>query len=126
MVVTMRAMGEVQVTGDQIIEMVSVRHCLMSAVRAMAMFGLMPLAAMGRRACRRVLRGDTETMFIDMIAVQIVQMPVMEIVGVATMADGRMPTVRSVLVIVMLMDGVVMHCRTPFVGREGSDVVFRV
>jgi hypothetical protein len=65
-------------------------------------------------------------MFIDMIAVQIVQMPVMEIVGVATMADGRMPTVRSVLVIVMLMDGVVMHCRTPFVGREGSDVVFRV
>jgi hypothetical protein len=126
MVITMSAMGEVEVTGDEVVDMVSVGYCLVATVHAMAMFGLMPLASMGRRACRRVLCGDVEPMFIDMIAVQIVQMPVMEIVGVATMADGRMPTVRSVLVIVMLMDGVVMHCRTPFVGREGSDVVFRV
>jgi hypothetical protein len=55
MVITMRAMGEVQMAGDQIIDMVSVRHGLMSAVRAMAMSGLMPITPMGRRAGCRVL-----------------------------------------------------------------------
>ena len=72
MVITMRAMGEMQMAGDQIIDMVSVRHCLMSTVRAMAMSGLMPIAAMGRRASRRVLCGDVEPMFIDMVAMQMV------------------------------------------------------
>jgi len=117
MVVTMRAMGEVQMAGDQIINMVSVRHRLMSAVRAMAMFGLMPFAAMGGGASRRVLRGDTEPMFIDMVAVRMMKMSVMEIIDMTVMEDGQMPTVRSVLMGVMLMDGVVAHRRTPFVRR---------
>jgi hypothetical protein len=125
MVIAMRAMGEVQMAGDQIINMVSVRHGLMSAVRAMAMSGLVPLAAMGRRASSRVFHGDTEPMFIDMIAVWMVQMSIVQVVGVTVMGDGRMPAVRSVLMGVMLMDGVVAHRRTPFLGRTGYDLTVK-
>ena len=126
MVITMRAMGGVQMAGDQIINMVSVRHGLMSAVRAMAMSGLMPLAAMARRASSRVFRSDTESMFIDVVAVWMMKMSVMEIVGVAIMGDGWMPAVRSVLMIVMRMNGMVAHRRTPFVTGVSADSIAEV
>lgn len=126
MVIAMRAMGEVQMAGDQIIDMVSVRHGLMSAVRAMAMSGLMPLAAMGRRASSRVFRSDTEPMFIDVVAVWMMKVSVMEIIGVVVMGDSWMPAVRSVLMTVMLMDGMVAHRRTPFVTGVGADSITEV
>lgn len=125
MVITMRAMGEVQMAGDQIINMVSVRHCLMSAVRAMAMSGLMPLAAMGRRASSRVLRGDVELMFIDMVTMRMMKMSVMEIIGVTIMDNGRMSAVRFMLMTMLLMNGVVTHCGTPFVDRVGCDLTLK-
>jgi hypothetical protein len=126
MVIAMRAMGEVQMAGDQIIDMVSVRHGLMSAVRAMAMSGLMPLAAMARRASSRVFRSDTEPMFIDVVAVWMMKVSVMEIIGVVVMGDSWMPAVRSVLMTVMLMDGMVAHRRTPFVTGVGADSITEV
>lgn len=126
MVIAMRAMGEVQMAGDQIIDMVSVRHGLMSAVRAMAMSGLMPLAAVGRRASSGVLHGDTEPMFIDMVTMRVMKVSVMEIIGVVVMGDSRMPAVRSVLMGVMLMDGVVAHRRTPFVTGDGPDSIVKL
>lgn len=116
-------MGEVQVAGDQIIDMVSVRHCLMSAVRAMAMSGLMPIAAVAWRASRRVLGGDVEPMFIDMVAVDMVQVSVVQIVGVAVMCDGRMAAVSPMLIAMLIMNGVVVHCRTPFVSRASCSVL---
>lgn len=121
MVITMRTMGEVQMAGDQIIDVVSVRHGLMPAVRAMVMSGLMPLAAMGRRASSRVLRGNAQPMFIDMVVVWMVQMSIMQVVDVAVMGDGRMPAVGSVLMGVLFVDGVVVHQRTPSVNRTGVD-----
>lgn len=126
MVITMRAMGEVQMTVDEIVDMVSVRHGLVATVCAVAMAGLMSVAAMGGRASGRVLRSDTEPMFIDMVAVWMVQMPIMQVVGVTVMGDGRMPAVRSVLMGVMLMDGVVAHRRTPLVTEVGSHSVVEV
>ncbi|OQW30901.1 MAG: hypothetical protein A4E19_09150 [Nitrospira sp. SG-bin1] len=77
MIITVSAMGEVQVAGDKIIDMVTVRHSQMTAVRTMAMPGLMPIAAMAWRACRRVLCGDVELVFIDMVAMRMVEMSVM-------------------------------------------------
>jgi hypothetical protein len=68
MIITMRAMREMQVARDEVIDMVSMGDSLMSAVRAMAMCRVVPVAPMGRSACRRVLDGDRELMFIDMVA----------------------------------------------------------
>jgi hypothetical protein len=65
-------------------------------------------------------------MFIDMIAVWMVQMSIVQVVGVTVMGDGRMPAVRSVLMGVMLMDGVVAHRRTPFVTGDGPDSIVKL
>ena len=73
----MGAVCEVQMPGDKIVDVVSVRHSLMPAVCTMTMSSLVSLATMGRGACSRVLLGDAELMFIDMVAVQMVQVPVM-------------------------------------------------
>ena len=59
---------------------------------------------MGWSACRRVLCGDAELMFVDMIAVQMVEVSVMQIIGVTIMDHGRMSAVRSMLMGMMLMD----------------------
>lgn len=123
MVIAMRAMGEMQVTRDKVIDMVAVRHGLMPAIRVMAMFRLMPIAAMGRSACRRVLYGDVELMFIDMVAMRMVKMSVMQIVGVSVMDNSWMATVRSMLMTMLLMNRMSAHCRTPFVGRVGYDML---
>ncbi len=125
MVVTMRAMGEVQMASDKVIDMVAMGHRLMSAVRAMAMPGLMPIAAMGRSACRRISCGDIEPMFINMVVMQMVEVSVVQIIGVVIMDHGRMTTVRSMLMTMLLMNGMVVHCRTPFVGRVGYDLALQ-
>lgn len=65
-------------------------------------------------------------MFIDMVAMQMVKMAVMEIIGVVVMGDSRMPAVRSVLVGVMLMDGVGIHRGTPFVSKDSFDFILPV
>ena len=86
----------------------------------------MPIAAMGWSACRRVLCGDAELMFVDMIAVQMVEVSVMQIIGVTIMDHGRMSAVRSMLMGMMLMDGMVFHRKTPFVSRDGPDCLLKV
>jgi hypothetical protein len=71
--------------GDQVVDMVSVRHHLMPAVRAMAMSDLVPVATMGRGACCRVLCRDAELVFVDVLAMYMMQVSVVQIVGVAIM-----------------------------------------
>lgn len=103
--------------GDEVIDMVSVWHCFMSARGAMAMSGLMPLATMGRRTCSGVLPGDVEPMFIDMVAVDVVQVAVVQIIGVAIMRNGRVAAVGSMLMVMLIMNCVVIHGGAPFVVR---------
>lgn len=47
MVVAVRPVGEMQVTGDEVVDMVAVRHSLVPAIGSMAMSGLMPITGMG-------------------------------------------------------------------------------
>lgn len=49
-VVAVSPVGEVQVTGDEIVHMVAVRHGLVSALGSMAMSGLVSIAGVGGRA----------------------------------------------------------------------------
>ena len=50
----MPAMGMVQVPGDQVIDVIAVRHRFMAAMGAMLVASLMPLAFMARRTILRV------------------------------------------------------------------------
>jgi hypothetical protein len=121
MIITMRAMSEMQVARDEVIDMVTVRHGLMTAIGAVSMPGLMPIAAMVRCAVSGVGSRDVEPMFIDMIAMDVVQVPVVQIILMIPVANGLMAAVGAMLVTVPIMYGVIAHDRTPFmVGADGG------
>jgi hypothetical protein len=78
----MTAVGMVQVTAHQKVRMPGVRNSLMAAVWAVYVAFLMAGARVVRRAFRPIRRCGPERVLIHMIAVDVVQMAVMEIVDV--------------------------------------------
>jgi hypothetical protein len=88
----MVAVRVMQASVHKIIDMVAVRHGFVPAVRGM------PVSAsrFGRTA-HRVGGADLEDVFVDMIFVHVVQMAVMNVIDMAVMAHGRMPTVWTML-----------------------------
>jgi hypothetical protein len=90
-VITMRV---VQTSIDQVIDMVAVRHGLMSATRAVLVSG----AFRFRSAPRRVGLADLDDMFVNVIAMHVMQMTIMEVVNMSIVANRGMSTVWAVLV----------------------------
>jgi hypothetical protein len=90
MVVAVIAMRMVQPSAHEVVDVITVRHGFVSAGRAM----LVRTASLGS-AVHRVCRADRDDMFVDMVAVHMVQMAIMQIIDMAVMANRRMPTVRA-------------------------------
>jgi len=98
MIIAMVAMGMVQVPIHQIVDVVAVRHRLVTATGAVLMPWLVPFAAVLRRAAIGILRRHFDRVLVDMVAVRMVQVPIVQKIDVVAMADGRMPTAGPVLV----------------------------
>jgi hypothetical protein len=64
MVVTMIAVRMVQVVVNEIVDVIAVRHSLMSAIGTVYMRGLVTLASVVRCAAIRVLRTDFQDMLL--------------------------------------------------------------
>ncbi|MCP9469392.1 MAG: hypothetical protein NNA31_05245 [Nitrospira sp.] len=109
MIVAMGSMGEVQMAGNQVINMVSVGNSLMAAGGAMAMARLVTSAAMGRRTGGRILLRDIQAMFVDMVAMEVMQVAVMQIIRVAVMKNGRMAAPGSMLMIMLIVNRMIAH-----------------
>ena len=101
MVVAMIAVRMMQPPVHEIIGMVTVRNRLVTATRPMPMAGASDL----RRAGRRICRPHRYDMFIDMVAVHMMQMAVMQIVDMAIVSNRGMPATRTML---MRMIGVLL------------------
>ena len=101
-VITVRMM---QMTVDQVVDVITVRYRGVSAVRAVHVPGIVPLAVV-RRAARGVDIGDLDNMFVVVIVMGAVQMPVMQIAGVVAVFDRNVTALRAVLVGMVLMNGV--------------------
>lgn len=97
MVVAVVAVRVVEVTRDEIVDMVAVGHGLVAAGRTMHVAGLVAGAAMRRGAGFGVLRVGLDDMLVDMVAVRMVQMPVMKIVDVTLVADRGVTAARAML-----------------------------
>ena len=97
----MIAMGMMQMTVHQVIDVIAMGHGLMPATHAMHMFRPMTGTLMIRRAAIRVDGVDVQGMLIDMTVVHVVQMPVMQVVDMAGVFNGGVATVRAVLMIVV-------------------------
>lgn len=104
MVITVVTMGMVEAAIDQIVHMVAMRHGLMSAAGAMDVAVRMPFI-LHRGAVVRIGRADLDHMLIHMVAVRVMQVPVMQIVDMIAMTHSRVPAIRPVLVVVVFMMG---------------------
>ena len=79
----------VQVAIDQIIDMITVRHRFVAAAGAVHM-----AACQIGNAAIGIGRGYGHHMFIDMIAVRVMQMAIMQIIDMAIMAHGGVAAAR--------------------------------
>ncbi|KVQ28105.1 hypothetical protein WL99_28570 [Burkholderia cepacia] len=105
MVITVVAVRVMKAAVDQIIDMIAMRYGLVPATRTMHMPRLMVTAV--RRTFVRIFRADLDLVFVDMIAVRVVQVAIMEIVYVVTMLDCGVTAVRAMLVVMVSMMGFV-------------------
>ncbi len=119
MVVAVTVVGMVEVAIDQVIHVIAVGDGLVATRGTVAMAGLMRAAGVIRRAGGGVGGVHCQRMLIDMVAVRRVEMPVVQIVNVIVMDDGRMSAIFAVHVGVVVVDLVVAHASTFILGRAG-------
>jgi len=106
MIIAMITMRVVQPAGHEIVDVVAVRDCFMSAIWTMRMRAV----DLGR-TLRRICCADRDDVFVHMVAAHMVKMAVVDIVHMAIMSDCGVAAIRTVL---MRMVG---HWRCP---RKGE------
>jgi hypothetical protein len=87
----------VQVAVDEIVDVIAMRHGLMPATGAVLMPRFVSLATMLGRAAIRVLRRHLDGVLIDVVAVHMVQVPIVQIVDMIAMTYRRVAAVGAVL-----------------------------
>jgi hypothetical protein len=100
-IITVAAVGMVQVTVDEIVHMVAMRDRFMAAARAMDVSSIMSRAAMVGRATIRILVAHFNPVFIHMVRVRMVKMTIVEIIHMAAVPDGNMTAIGAMHVIVI-------------------------
>lgn len=115
-VVAVVAVRMMQMTVDQVIDVVAVRHRFVPAARPMHMTGAMASAVMLRRAAVRVGCADDDYVLVDMVAMHVMEVAVMQEIDVAFVAHRGVTALRAVLVVVMGVLGATGHRRSPVVG----------
>lgn len=116
--VAMPVVGMVKVAIDQVIDVVAVRHGLVSAPRTVDMVVRMRVADVTGRALGGVVCVDLQDVLVHMVFVGMVEVTVMEIVDVTAVADGHMAAALSVSMIVVGVNVVIAH--ESFSGGIGS------
>jgi hypothetical protein len=107
----MVAVDMMEMSMDQIIHMISVRHRLVAAAGAMAMSLLMLAAIMIGGAVRGIIAIHFQAMFLHDGPGHVMEMAIMEVIDVAIVLDPRMPALGSMLMRVSLV--MAGHCESP-------------
>ncbi len=108
-VVAVAAMRVMQVSTDEIVRVITMRYCFVSAIRAMFVIVGVAFTTVAGRACVGIGVRHRQGMLIVMTTMLMVKVPVVQIVGVVAVLDGGMTTVRPVLVVVISMCVMVRH-----------------
>jgi hypothetical protein len=114
-------MGMVQVSVDQVIEMVAVRHPVVTAVGPVHMILGVTTALVLGRAVRGVRCAHRQDVIVHVIAVDMMEMPIVQIVGMLAVPDGRVTTARSMVVVVPVVHVAVLLSH-PFAPSSSSAV----
>ncbi|KVM81402.1 hypothetical protein WJ60_26180 [Burkholderia ubonensis] len=101
MVVAMIAMRVMEAAVDEIIDMVAMRYRFVPASRPVDVTRVVAAAAL--RALIRIPCADFERVFVDMVAVRMVQMAIVQVIDVVAMPDCGMTAARTVLMLMLGM-----------------------
>jgi len=93
-----------QVAIHEIIDVIPVRHRRVSATRSVNMAPGMSAAGMGWRAPVRVRGVDRDDVLVNVSAMRMVEVPIVQVIHVIAVSDPQVPASRAVLVVVVLMD----------------------
>lgn len=102
----------VQVAADEVVGVIAVGHGFVAAAGAVLMALLVFAAVVSRRARGRIGAADFELVLLDVLAVLMVQMAVVEIIDVAVVFHRGVAAVRTVLVVVVRV--LVSQGQSPF------------
>jgi hypothetical protein len=108
-VVAVASVGVVQMTGDQVIDVVTVRDRLVSAALAVDVIGGVIAALMIRRAAVGMRGVDGHHVLVDVPVVGVVQMTVVNVVRVVPVHDGDVPATGTVLVRMIFVNCMLAH-----------------
>jgi hypothetical protein len=100
MIVAMAVVRMVEVPFDEVVRVIAVRDRFMTAVGPMNVAAFMRAAIVLGGAAVRILFVHIQHVFIGMIPVHVVQMPVMEIIGVIVVNDRHMTAIGTMHMVV--------------------------
>jgi hypothetical protein len=125
MIVAMIAVRMVQVSVDKVIDVIAMRHRLMSASGAMHMPRLVAAAAVIRGALVGIFRTHLDRMLIHVIAVRMMEMAIMQIIDVIAVANGCVATAGAMLMVVICMvrETATVHRSAPFQSCWGPELL---
>jgi hypothetical protein len=105
MIVAMVAVRVVQTSINQIVDMIPMRHRLVTAARPVLMRVVMPSGALPRRAAVRILFTYLDNVIVDVVLLLVNEVTVLEVVDVAMMPNRGMATTWPMNMRVILMNG---------------------
>jgi hypothetical protein len=119
-VITVIAVRMMKVAVDQIVDMIAMRYRFVSAARPVDMVRIMGATVMARCTSVRVLCADLKPVLVYVIGMRMMQVPVMQVIDVIAMFDGRVPAVCAVLMVVVGVMGFVAgaHLEAPRFARD--------
>jgi hypothetical protein len=94
----------VQVSIDQVVGVIAMWDSFVSASRAVFVVSVVGLAFVPRLGDHRILDAHAQPVLVDVSFMNIVQMAVVQVVGVAFVFDGGVPASRTVLVRVVAVN----------------------
>lgn len=101
MVITVIAVRVMKMAINEIVDVIAVRHGLVTTARTMDMPGFMAGTTVFRRATVRVLFTHFNHMLIDMILMRMMKVTVMQIIDMVPMANSGMTAARTVFMCVV-------------------------
>jgi len=103
-IVAVAVVGVVEVAVDEVAGVVAVGDGFVAAAGAVDVVGVVTRASMAAGAGIRVGLGDFDDVFIDVIAVGVMEMTIMKVVGVVAMLDGGVAAVGAVGVVMVFVN----------------------
>ena len=105
----MIAVGMVQMTINQVVHVIAVRHGFMTTARAVDMARVVRAARMALGALIGIRRRDFNYVVVVMIAMRMQQMTVAQVIGMPVVLDRGVATVGTVVVFMIVVSIAFVH-----------------